>query len=193
MSPTDRNIDGKEFIKLTREDISLIYPSKDKFLLASRLYKLSQQIQKSGNEDSDIEYRNTGSLLEEMSDITSTPSSSRCSTPSSLPQKHKIISQPLSAKKSRIEKENCLSQFKLPHFPPEIKLCIKTDSFYTTSQRNKLIKEGCLALRGYCWNEEREVSNIDKRKLAKTLCELAPKSLSDPTNETRPEVSVVIL
>ena len=45
---TDRNIDGHSFTQLTREDFSLIFPSKEKFLLGSKLYKLAQQIRMKG-------------------------------------------------------------------------------------------------------------------------------------------------
>ena len=69
--------------------------------------------------------------------------------------------------------------FKLPVFSPDIKNCIRKDSFYTSTQGNHLIKEACLHLRGFCWERERDITNIEKRKLAKSLCELAPKRLSD--------------
>lgn len=105
----------------------------------------------------------------------STPGSSECSTP--FP----------SSKRKCIEVNG--TPFKLPHFSPEVTSCIGKDSFYTTSVRNKLIKEGCNALRGHCWGEERAVTNYDKRNLAIRLYELAPKSLGDCTSGAKPEVS----
>lgn len=78
--------------------------------------------------------------------------------------------------------------FKLPAFSPSLKECIKKDSFYTSSQRNRLIKESCLALRGYCWQVVKPVSSADKKNLAVLLHEIAPKSLGDPGTSS-PEVS----
>lgn len=91
---TDRCIDGKAFAELTREEFAMIYPSKDKFLLASNL---SQRV---WNQESEIDYnRNTDSLLDELSDLRSTPSTSRSSTPFTV-QKRPLSSQPPCAKKT---------------------------------------------------------------------------------------------
>ena len=158
----------------------MIYPGKDKFLLASKLYRLSQRIKTSQCRD----LENTADLLDELSDIASTPSSSRSSTPFSG-QKHPLLSQPPPSKRVLVEK---CEDFKLPHFPPDIKVCIKKDAFYTPAQRNKLIKEGSRALRGHCWAEDRAVTNSEKKRLSKMLYDLAPKSLGDKDNPSRPEV-----
>lgn len=138
---------------------------------------------------------NTVNLLDELSDLASTPSSSRSSsTPSSsrsstpfTGQKRPLLSQPPPSKRTLVEKSD---DFKLPHFPPDIKVCIKKDAFYTPAQRNKLIKEGCRALRGHCWAEDRVVTNSEKKRLSKMLYELAPKSLGDKDDPSRPEVRV---
>lgn len=53
-------------------------------------------------------------------------------------------------------------------------MCIKKDAFYTPAQRNKLIKEGCRALRGHCWAKDSAVTNDEKSRM---LYELAPMSL----------------
>ena len=74
--------------------------------------------------------------------------------------------------------------FKLPHFSPDVKLCISKDSFYTSSMRNKLIKE---SLRGHCWEEKKSVTYYDKRNLSIRLYEMAQKSLGDHTG-SKPEV-----
>lgn len=58
------------------------------------------------------------------------------------------------------------SSFKLPVFSPDIKQCIAKDA---STQRNRLIKESCIALRGHCREEEIPISNEDKRALAKML------------------------
>lgn len=170
---------------MTREDFALIYPSKDKFLLASKLYKLSQRIQTYQERDRDYG-TDTANLLDELSDLASTPSSSRSSTPfTAAGQKRPPPSQPSSSKRMLVEEE-----FKLPHFPPDIKTCINKDAFYTPAQRNKLIKEGCRALRGHCWAKDRSVTNGEKKKLSRMLYELAPKSLGDKDNPSKPEVRV---
>ena len=83
--------------------------------------------------------------------------------------------------------------FKLPVFSPDVQQSINNDAFYTTTQRNRLIKESCVALRGYCWQKGNPISNNNKRELAKTLCGLAPKSLGDPeSGKSTPEVRRVI-
>ena len=68
--------------------------------------------------------------------------------------------------------------------------CINKDGFYTSTQRNRLIKEACTALCGYCWEQGEPVSNTRKRVLAKMLYDLAPKSLGDPgtAHKKRPGV-----
>ena len=187
----ERDIDGYSFIQLTREDFSIIFPSKSKFLLSSKLFKFAQRI-RSITEGSS---RDTASLLADMSDLEcplqsassglSSRSSSRCSTPFSEGRKRSMDASAVLSKRKCGE-----SGFKLPQFSPDLKLCINEDSFYTSAQRNKLIKEGCLALRGHCWELEKSISNQDKRQLAKLLYQLAPKSLGDP-DSSNPEVCCV--
>lgn len=82
-SQTDRNIDGKEFLGLTREDLNIIYPTKQKFLIASRLYKLATQSRSETRTREDI---NTVALLNELSDLENInvdTSSSSIGTPAS--------------------------------------------------------------------------------------------------------------
>lgn len=79
--------------------------------------------------------------------------------------------------------------YKLPVFSPDVQLCIRKDAFYTSTQRNRLIKEACVSLRGYCWEKGQSVSNDQKKMLAKMLYNIAPKSLGDPGSDKRPEVS----
>ena len=186
----EREIDGDEFLRLNREDFNILFPSKEKFLVGSRLYRLAQQLKCGGSRQ-----RNTQSLINELSymegsDIltdsprsSSTPDSSRLSTPVS--RKHSLHELNPPVKKKCVE----TNVFKLPAFSPQVSECIRSDSFYTSAQRNRIIKEGCSALRGFCWGEETTVSNDKKRLLAKKLYELAPKSLGDSGNEN-PEVSM---
>lgn len=178
----------------------MIFPAKDKFLQASRLFKLGRQVCTNYRSPaSSIDSRDTSSLLNELSELqnplspssnnVSTPGSSRCSTPFSDVGSKRSISEHSSMSKRKCTEESGPTPFKLPCFSPDIKLCISKDSFYTSSMRNKLIKEGCTALRGHCWGEDRGVTTYDKRSLAIRLYELAPKSLGDHCGESKPEVS----
>lgn len=139
----------------------------------------------------------TGLLLNELSEYESsnslsTPTSSRCSTPAvdRGSNKRPLIDECYASAKRKCCKQNSsdIRPFKLPHFSPDLKICIEKDSFYTSMQRNKLIKEGCIALRGYCWEQERAITNEDKRKLANMLYELSPISLGDGETASKPEV-----
>ena len=83
------------------------------------------------------------------------------------------------------------TSFKLPVFSPDIQKCIDKDAFYTPTQTQSLIKESCLALRGYCWEDGSTVSNEEKRALAKKLYDLAPNTLGDSTSAKKsPQVSI---
>ena len=62
--------------------------------------------------------------------------------------------------------------------------------FYTSAQRNKIIRESCTALYGYCRENERPVTSGDKHMLAKLICDCAPNSLGDSGNPEEPEVNV---
>ena len=156
-----------------------------------------QQIRSKGK-DSDSVYRNTASLLDEISDVeceiasslrssdsksmpshASTPHSSHASTP------HSSLSSTPYQNMKRCHPNN---EFTLPTFSPDVTRCIQKDTFYTSTQRNRLIKEACTALRGYCWENDKKVSNFEKRSLAKMLYALAPKSLGDSTSNPKPEV-----
>ena len=65
------------------------------------------------------------------------------------------------------------------------------DAFYLNSQRNKLIREACTALYGYCRQQSRPVSLDDKKDLSSRLYNLAPKSLGDPGEH--PEVIKLVI
>ncbi len=78
-------------------------------------------------------------------------------------------------------------------FSPELKQCIRKDAFYTTAQRNRFIKEACIALRGYCWEQGKDITNLEKKRLARQLYDLAPTSLGDMGMGSKPEVSIVML
>ena len=191
----ERKIDGNAFISLSREDFAIIYPSNEKFLLGSSLYKLSLKGRMPDRG------RDTQSLLDEMSDLEDYNFPSRVSTPcsshssSSESRKRATPSRIMregSSGESQCSNSNVVSDhFRLPVFSPDIKRCVQKDAFYTSAQRNRLIKESCLALRGYCWERDKSVTNEDKRSLAKSLMELSPKSLGDMGTTSSPEVSFI--
>jgi hypothetical protein len=178
---SERCITGDAFKTLTREDFSLIFPQNEKFLLGSNLYKISQSFR-----EVDMELFDDDNASHYSFNSTSRNSSvvrSRTSTPSSS------SSIRMKRKTPETSKELLSTEFKLPIFSPDIKLCIQRDAFYTSAQRNRLIKESCMALRGYCWEREIDISNVEKRRLAKLVLQLAPKSLGD-VGSSSPEVCV---
>lgn len=214
LCPLERQIDGDSFTQLTREDFSVIFPSDEKFLVGSRLYKIAQKARVSNQ---DVEH-DTGNLLDELSALEGDVSyssqsnsfSSRASTPasniltpssihsanisvssSSRCTQHEFDQQP--RKKRRVVAADAGMMFKLPVFSPNIKQCIKKDAFYTSAQRNCLIKEACTFLRNHYWEKERPITNHDKRELARSLYKLAPKSLGDSENVSKPEVASLII
>ena len=158
-------------------------------MLASNLFRISKKLHGE---------RDTQSLLDELSELEdenashySFSSNVRASTTSrtSTPCSSRSSS---SRKRSAPETLNDVSdKFKLPIFSPDLKKCINKDGFYTRAQRNKLIKEACMA---YCWERDKPVSSSEKRSLAISLLNLAPKSLGDPPSqiESSPEVRLYI-
>ena len=68
-----------------------------------------------------------------------------------------VISTGPPQKKTRIT----ASGFKLPMFSTDIERCISKDSFYTSPQKIKIIRESCTALYGYCREKERPVTSGD--------------------------------
>ena len=185
----ERNIDGKTFVDLSREDIALVFPGPDKFLLGMKLYKLVQ------THRSDPDSINTQELLRDLdncgdnlADNSSVTNSSVTSRPSTSGTKRsRSTSSATSAGPPQKKLQNA-SDFRLPKFSPDIEKCIHNDSFYTSPQRNKIIRESCTALYGYCREKERPVTSGDKHMLAKLIYDCAPKSLGDPGDPDEPEV-----
>lgn len=79
-----RNIDGKAFCNLSREDFAVIFPTNDKFLLGSNLYRISQKARLSYSGRT-IDTQNLIDELSELGDDASFSSAaiSRASTPCS--------------------------------------------------------------------------------------------------------------
>ena len=146
---------------MSREDIAVLFPSCDKFILGMKLYKFIQGVR---------------GIVSESSIDTSSASDS-LSTNSSQKRKANRSRLP-SIGDSRSDSRDI--EFKLPAFSLDVEGLIKKDQFYTAAKRNKLIREACRALKGHCRSLEKTVSSEDKRKLGKALYSLAPKSLGDP-------------
>ena len=161
--------------------------------MASKLYKTVQRDR--ATTDSDSSHINTNDLLSDMEDNLSRSCGSVKSNSTTSRKRSNHESDPQTVKKSKsascssASSGNSRGSFKLPVFSPDIQQCISKDSFYTSTQRNRLIKESCVALRGYCWEHGVPISNDEKRSLAQKLCSLAPKSLGDTTSgKNAPEV-----
>ena len=184
---SEREIDGEAFCHLScTEDIATIFPAPKQFILGSKLYRLVQQARSS--DDSSI---NTSELLDDLDETLSrssklcasigTSTSSESSRKHSKPDSNRGAPEPKKqhSDSSSSSADEC-GPFKLPVFSPDIQKCISNDAFYTPTQSNRLIKQSCIALRGYCWERGNPVSNSEKECLAKKLYELAPKSLGNP-------------
>ena len=84
MALAERNVDGKTFVDLRREDIALVFPGPDKFLLGMKLYKL---VQKHRSDPDSINTQellrdldNCGDNLADNSSVTNSSVTSRPST-----------------------------------------------------------------------------------------------------------------
>ena len=183
---------------MSREDIATIFPQPEKFVVGMKLYRVVQNVRSSSSQ-TDV---NTCQLLndldaleDEAQSTKSTSSGCSAATRSTLFSKHSSdhsvqtpsrkhsVSSGMATNLNKVPKlsdhDKSRLEFKLLIFSPDIEKCIRKDAFYTSAQRNKLIREACRALQGYCREQDRPVSNDDKRLLAHLLYERAPKSLGD--------------
>lgn len=62
MQLLEKQIDGDAFIHLSREDIATIFPSPERFIMASKLYKVIQRARSTQDSDSSL-YINTNDLV----------------------------------------------------------------------------------------------------------------------------------
>ena len=191
----EREIDGEAFCHLSRKDIATIFPTPKQFILASKLYKVVQPAH-SSFDSSDTSHININEMLGDLDETLSRSSKLRASIISSESSHKKSrgsssspgseasrkrssmesTDDPQQKKKRHSDKsssavEEC-SAFKLPVFSPDIQNCISKDAFYLPKQTQRLIKESCVALRGYCWEHGNTLTNSDKKALAKKLYEL---------------------
>ena len=160
-------------MELSREDIAAIFPDHEKFVLGMRLYKIIQN------------HRDDPTTQELLADLSDQFSDDR-SLSTNSGQKRSPSCESSSQPKRRKTTTARATTFALPLFSLDIERCIKKDAFYTGPQRNKLIREACTALYGYCRQQSRPVTVDDKKDLALRLYKLAPKSLGDPGDH--PEV-----
>ncbi len=192
----ERRVDGEAFSHLSREDLATVFSDPANFIMASKLYKIIQRVRfTSDSSGSTQELLADLGEVEDMvsrhgstSHLSSTPSScSSSGSTSTLAGRKRLspLSQSESAKRPKriLQKSLSPTAFELPVFSPDVSKCIQKDAFYSTTQRNKLIKEPCTALRGFCWAKNETMSNENKRMLARMLLELAPKSLGDASRD----------
>ena len=191
------------FINFCREDLAIVFSLPSQFVLASKLYRLVQSQSRKCRFDHNLmdelrkDYPWSSSQSCGSSAAESTPISSHLSkscggnvarsTSSSAPSQ-------LSRKRSHGVSSKCsktMSDFTLPFFSLIVQQFIQRDAFYTTSQRNKLIKEACSALRGFCYGKGESVTNERKWDLTKVLLELAPKSLRDADKGHHPPLRIL--
>ena len=134
---------------------------------------------------SPLPFKRLGSCSNAASPV---PSLSRSTTSFNSSRKHRSpgsVPDSGSTKRSRVNEE-----FTLPFFSPAVQQCIKRDAI---TQHNRLVKEACSALRGFCYERGEAVTTEKRRDLATMLLKLAPKSLKDPEKEGRRASPEVIL
>ena len=135
-------------MELSREDIAAIFPDHEKFVLGMRLYKIIQN------------HRDDPTTQELLADLSDQFSDDR-SLSTNSGQKRSLSCESSSQPKRRKTTTARATTFALPLFSLDIERCIKKDAFYTGPQRNKLIREACTALYGYCRQQSRPVTVDD--------------------------------
>jgi hypothetical protein len=184
-----KSIDGELFCQLSREDLAILLPRDDQFILGVKLYKLIQSFR---SPSASLDWNYTTGSVTATSSCSSDALSKTTVTHTSTPVHAKSSTIVLDSRSShsssefgprkRSKDQAGLDDFTLPEFSPDIQHAIKEDSFLTAAKRNKLIRETCRAYKGYCRHLGRQATAEDKRILSKRLYELAPKSLGDPPN-----------
>ena len=167
--PLEKGVSGAVYCSLSREDLAILFPHDDQFLMGVRLYKHIQDCRMHQPSVSDIE--------ESASNVTvsNATQSTHAVTLTSTPSDSSTVVLNKSRKRSSVP-----SEFVLPEFSIDVVDAIQKDSFFTAAKRNKLIREACKAYKGYCRMKGQSVTNQDKRNLSQKLYNLAPKSLGDP-------------
>ena len=73
-------------------------------------------------------------------------------------------------------------EYLLPQFSEDVQKPFLEDSIFTTPQCNKIIRETCRALQGYCQQYKVPVTSELKKHAAKLLSENCPNSLGVEVN-----------
>jgi hypothetical protein len=87
---TERKIDGKVFLELSREDIAAIFPDYEKFILGMRLYKLIQSYR-----DDPTTQELLADLSDQFSDVRSSSTNSGHKRSLSLSESSSQLGRPL--------------------------------------------------------------------------------------------------
>jgi hypothetical protein len=190
---------------MSREDLAIIFPKDNQFILGVKLYQLIQKMRKQVSTDLDASQESDiGSVLSSKrssaqpsiktlsranTSSASFRSGGECSHSSNAsqdprPKKNKeIVPQtdisPISTESRKRPSGIACEEFSLPEFSPDVQQAIKADQFITSAKRNKLIREACRAYKGYCRSVRKDITSEGKRKLGRMLYGLAPKSLGD--------------
>ena len=168
----DMKIFGDNFLEMSREDIGYLFPNN--FVLDMKLYKIIQscrQVHDLSLTESECEHDNMSSMSNSSTSATSTILGKRSD---------KASSSSTTSETKRAKNQNdggTRPEFLLPVFSEDIQKSFLEDSIFTTPQCNKIIRECCRALQGYCQQHEVPVTSELKKHAAKLLSEKCPNSL----------------
>ena len=162
----ERKIDGATLCLMSREDIAILYPGCEQFILGMKLYKF---IQEQRGVVSDSSFGNGSINSGSTSEDFAAPNSRKRSTHNEdlgSSQKRSVHDDTLSCSSAGSNPcsstlSNKSSEFKLPFFSRDVEKAIEKDQFYTSAKRSKLIREACRALKGHCRSGNRTVSSRD--------------------------------
>ena len=197
---SEYNIDGEEFVQLTRQDVALLFPNDSQFLLGMRLFRFIQGLcRKDQDDDESIELFSDDESASPKSkpaipkskaatpkfkaatpaENKSTPKSVATMSKSTIPTT-KSTRDSATPPQSKRSGGPTLAQFKLPKFDPDLETALQNDAVYNPHKRAKIIRKACEALLGFHRENETEVTTTSQEELAEVLLERAPQSLSDP-------------
>jgi len=176
----DNEIYGHDFLEMTRQDIAVLIP--DKFVLGMKLFKIIQ----SYHQVSVSASTSTSTVMDEDLDVSGGSSaSSLVPVKKRLRQTSSTCTEESGSTEAGSEGTKRLKtseNFSLPMFSEDVQRCMDQDAVLTTQQRNKIIRESCRALQGYCRQQCLPVSSHFKRYSAKLLSQQCPNSLGSEVN-----------
>ena len=158
---------------MLREDIGYLFPNR--FVIGMKLYKIVQSCRNFSHDvtlaESEIEIDDRASCVSNLSSwsvsCTSSKVGKRSSPSSSSDGLTMKIQKPTDDKVG----------FVVPEFLEDIQRLFLQDAIFTTPQRNKIIRECCRALQGYCRAQGIPITSELKRQAAKKLSDPCPNSL----------------